>query len=108
MAETTTHTTSATTESTPTVPDKGLFERIVGILFSPRETFAAIVARPRTLPMLVVVILLTVVPTGWFMSTAVGRQAALDSGLNNNATAIPEVWGWRPDRCAARVPWIAG
>jgi hypothetical protein len=50
----------------------------LGVIFSPRETFAAVVARPRTLPMLVVVILLTVVPTGWFMGTAVGRQAMLD------------------------------
>jgi Yip1 domain len=70
----TTHTTGTAAE----VRDLGLFARATGVIFSPRATFAAIVARPRSLPMLVLIILLTAVPTGWFMSTAVGRQAMLD------------------------------
>jgi hypothetical protein len=93
MTETTTQSTAGTPEPTPAVRDKGLFERIVGIIFSPRETFAAVVARPRTFPMLVVVILLVALPTGWFMTTAVGRQAALDQaekGLKFFSSFIPE------------------
>jgi hypothetical protein len=65
---------------TPTAeaPDTGLFSRFVGVLLSPRDTFAGVVRRPRWLGMLALIILVTIACTGWFQSTTIGRQATLD------------------------------
>jgi hypothetical protein len=57
----------------------GLVARIWGILTSPKETFADIVARPRWFGMMLVAILVTVVCTGGFLMTSVGQQAYLDN-----------------------------
>ena len=56
----------------------GLLARFLGILTSPRETFAAVVARPQWFGMAALVILVTAAATGWFFSTAVGQTAWLD------------------------------
>lgn len=56
-----------------------LWARIWGILTSPKETYADIVARPRPLGMLVVAILITAICTGGFLMTKVGQQAYLDN-----------------------------
>jgi hypothetical protein len=68
-----------TTEAAPKPVDRSLFARFVGILFSPRETFALVAARPRWFGMLALVLLVTAVVTGGFMLTAVGQQAWLDA-----------------------------
>jgi hypothetical protein len=70
------------TANTPTdvvVADKPLFARLVGILFAPRETFAAVVARPRWFGMLALVAVASAVLVGGFMLTAVGQQTFLDA-----------------------------
>jgi len=56
----------------------GLLARFLGILTSPRETFAAVVARPQWFGMAALVILVTAAATGWFFSTEVGQTAWLD------------------------------
>jgi len=61
------------------VPGLGLWARIWGVLTSPKETFADIVARPRWFGMLLVAILVTSVCTGGFLMTSVGKQAYLDN-----------------------------
>ena len=48
--------TVATTPST--APQPGLFARIVGVVFSPRETFAAVAARPRWLGVMAVTLVI--------------------------------------------------
>jgi hypothetical protein len=68
-----------TTDTTPSATDKGLFARFAGVLFSPRETFAAVAARPRPFSMLLLVLGVTVLLTGGFMFTSVGQQTVLDS-----------------------------
>ena len=57
---------------------KGLVSRIFGVFFSPRETFAAVAARPRVLGVLLVTC--TVVAGSYFalLSTETGKQAAFD------------------------------
>jgi len=40
-------------------PDPGLFARLIGVLFSPKETFAAIVARPRWLAVMIVTLVMS-------------------------------------------------
>jgi hypothetical protein len=59
----------------------GLAARFLGILTSPRETFADVVAKPRWLGMALVVILITIVCQMGFQATAVGKQAALDEAV---------------------------
>jgi hypothetical protein len=60
---------------------KNLFQRFIGVLVSPRETFQAVAARPTWLMMALVVILITGGSQMWFQSTEVGRQAALDDAV---------------------------
>jgi hypothetical protein len=52
--------------------------RVVGVLFSPRATYADVAARPHFIGMLVVLIVIGASATFAFLSTEVGRQAMLD------------------------------
>jgi len=60
-------------------PGLSLWARIWGILTSPKEAFADVVARPRWLGMMLVAILVTTVFMGGFLMTKVGQQAYLDN-----------------------------
>lgn len=60
----------------PALP--GLLSRIIGVIFSPRKTFEAIVATPRWFGMLATYLLMTALLAGGLMFTAVGQQAFLD------------------------------
>jgi hypothetical protein len=66
---------------TAQVADKSLVARFFGVIFSPRETFEAVGVHPSWLLMAAVVVVLTAVPTLWFQSTEVGRQATLDESV---------------------------
>jgi hypothetical protein len=57
---------------------KGLIGRTVGVLTSPRDTYAGIIARPRWFSLAVVVLVLAIIPSAVLMSTAVGQRALLD------------------------------
>ncbi len=83
MTETTTQTTGAAAE----VRDQGLFARFVGVLFSPRETFAVVAAHPRWFAMLALVLVATAVVTGGYLMSASGQQAWLDSMERTGANA---------------------
>src|SRR5215217_1849305 len=67
-----------TTASSTTVPQLPLFSRIVGVLFSPRETFAAIVARPRWFGAIAVSVVLLGICQFGMLSTDVGKEVTLD------------------------------
>lgn len=58
--------------------EPGLFARLIGVVLSPRETYAAVAARPRWLGALAVVVLVTVAAQTWFVSTDVGKGLVLD------------------------------
>jgi hypothetical protein len=62
----------------PPVPAKGLFARAIGVIFSPKETFSAIVARPKVLGAIATVTVLTALLIGGFMMTSVGSAAVMD------------------------------
>jgi Yip1 domain len=64
------------TASAPT--GMSLPARLIGILMSPRAAYADVVARPRVLGALAVVILISSTAVYTFMSTEVGKQAGLD------------------------------
>ncbi len=58
---------------------RSLFARFLGILTSPRATYADVVARPRWFGMVAVVILVGLIAGTSIMATSVGRTAALDA-----------------------------
>jgi len=55
--------------------------RFVGIVTSPRDTFAKVAAHPKWLGMLVLVVLVSASLGTWFQSTEVGRQATFDASV---------------------------
>ena len=67
----------------PTAP-KGLAARIVGVIVSPRETYAAIAARPRVLGVLALVTIVTAAAVFAFLSTEVGQKAMLDQQMRGH------------------------
>jgi hypothetical protein len=69
------------TQPTPEVAPMGLMSRFIGIITSPRETFAKVAARPKWLGMLVLVVVVAGGFGTWFQSTEVGRQATLDQSV---------------------------
>jgi hypothetical protein len=62
-------------------PARGLAARVFGVLTSPRATYADIAARPSWLGALVVVLMMTIVPSSWLLSTEVGQRAVIDQQL---------------------------
>jgi len=59
----------------------GLFSRLIGVLFSPRATYAAVVARPRVLGAFVVTIAIMAITEGAFFSTQVMQEVLLDQQI---------------------------
>ena len=64
-------------------PSKGLVARALGVLFSPRVTYAEIVAQPRALGALVAVIVIVAAATSAFLMTEVGKNAYIDQALDS-------------------------
>jgi len=59
----------------------GLFARLIGVVFSPRDAYTAVAARPKWLGAMVVSGLIILAANVIFLSTEVGRNAALDQQL---------------------------
>ena len=73
---------TVTQHDTP-VAEQGLFARIFGVLLSPRATYAAVAAKPRSLGVLLVVLLVTGGAQGLFLSSEIGQQTALDQQVRS-------------------------
>jgi hypothetical protein len=75
------------TETTTVLPGvasaapKGLATRIVGIIYSPRDTYADIAARPRVFGALAFTTLTLALTSFAFLSTEIGQNALLDQQL---------------------------
>jgi hypothetical protein len=67
-----------TSAPTSDVPSKALAARAVGVIFTPRDTYAAIARQPRVLGALVLTMLVVISASFAFFSTDVGRDALLD------------------------------
>ena len=63
---------------TATAASKGLPARVVGILLSPRATYADVAVRPRWLGVLALVLLIVTTGSIIFFSTDVGKEALID------------------------------
>jgi hypothetical protein len=66
-----------------TTPSRGLAARAFGILFSPRATYAAVVARPRSFGALVLALVIVAAATSIFLRTEVGKSAYIDQALSS-------------------------
>jgi hypothetical protein len=64
-----------------TRPERGLAARVIGVLTSPRATYAEVAAHPRWVGVLLVVLVATILPTAWLLSTDVGQRAVVDQQL---------------------------
>ena len=82
---------SAASQWTATTASKGLFARLIGVLTSPRATYAEVAAQPRWLGALAVVLVVTGVGVGALTSTEVGRRVFLDQQIT-----MMESFGRRP------------
>ena len=74
-----TDTATATSQAASPMP---LPARMMGVLFSPRETFANVAAYPRWFGVMAVSLGLFALATGVFLSTPVGQQASLDQQVS--------------------------
>ena len=70
-----------TTVGREPAPSLGLMARIIGVLFSPRPTYAAVAAKPRSLGVMLVVILVMGIAQGLFLSSELGQKLALDQQI---------------------------
>jgi hypothetical protein len=70
-----------TPNSPAAAPQPGLLARLTGVIFSPRETFAAIVARPKWFGAIAVAVVLSGAAQFALLSTDVGKQLALDQQI---------------------------
>jgi hypothetical protein len=85
--------TEAPATMPPPATDSGLSlpARVLGVLTSPRETFADVAARPRWFGMMALVVLVSAVCTGGFLMTEVGQQAYLDNQIEATQRFTGEV-----------------
>jgi hypothetical protein len=70
-----------TSTGSGTAPSQGLLGRVVGVIFSPRETYQGIAAHPRVLGALLLVLIISVGATTAFLFTEVGQNALFDQQL---------------------------
>jgi hypothetical protein len=71
-----------TTTPKATVPQLGLLPRVIGVIFSPRETFAAVVARPTWLGAMFVAVVISGAGQFALLSTDIGKDLALDQQVS--------------------------
>jgi hypothetical protein len=62
---------------------KSLPARFIGIITSPRETFASVVAHPKWFGMLALVAITMAILVGGFLSTKTGQDAWLEAAVNS-------------------------
>ncbi len=74
---------AAVSASTTQGSSPGLLARVFGVLVSPRETYAAVVARPKWFGVMAVVVLVMSISQGLFLSTEVGQDAVLDQQVRS-------------------------
>jgi hypothetical protein len=84
-----------TTSASASAPDPGLFARMIGVLLSPKETFAAIAARPRWLGVMAITLVITgacqyVILSSPAMQDAMFEQATRNPNMSDAQVAAAE------------------
>jgi hypothetical protein len=77
--------------------------RVAGVVFSPRATYSAVVARPRWCGVLAFVIIVGAAGTFAFLSTEVGRTALLDQQVRTMESFGVKMTDATYDRLEVRV-----
>ena len=97
------------TEATPGVnlpaPPRSLPARVLGVIVSPRATYADVAARPRWLGMFAFVLLVGMAATYGFLSTEVGQQAALDNQIRQMEAFGRQISDARYQRMEQMAPY---
>jgi hypothetical protein len=70
-----------TPSSSANPPQLGLVSRIIGVIFSPKETFAAVVARPKWLGAVAIAVLISGAAQFALLSSDVGKDLALEQNV---------------------------
>jgi Yip1 domain len=81
-----------------------VFARLAGVIFSPRDTFAAIVAQPKWLGAMAVVTLTIAVAQYAFLSTTVGQDAMVDQQIHQTERWAGSVTQAQIDGIEQRAP----
>jgi hypothetical protein len=82
---------SSASVAVPQTPSPGFLGRVVGIIFSPKETFTHIARDPRPFAMLAFVSIVAAVATAIFFRTEVGQLAWLDAAVRQREAFGAEV-----------------
>ena len=81
-----------------------VFARLAGVIFSPRETFAAIVAQPKWFGAMAVVTLTIAIAQYAFLSTQVGQDAMVDQQIRQTERWTGSVTQAQIDGIEQRAP----
>jgi hypothetical protein len=87
---------------TGAAPPLSLFQRVLGVIFSPKKTYESIVAHPRWLDVLLLCMVVTAGAMYWFLSTQIGQDAMLDQQITQQ-----ESWGQVNDEAIKRMEAMA-
>jgi hypothetical protein len=100
--------TDATVAPAPLSParSRGLIGRVLGVLTSPRATYADVAARPRWLGALAFVLFMNIGASLVFFSTPVGQQAALDQQLRTMESFGGRMSDARYEQMQRAAPYI--
>ena len=96
--------TATTAGSSPA--SKGLLARIIGVMTAPRETFGSVVRAPKWLGILVITTLIAATFTALPLTTAEGRQAALDQQVTQMKSFGFEVNDRMYEQMERRAAWM--
>jgi hypothetical protein len=101
-------TTPATAAAMPPAP-MNLLARFIGIITSPRDTYASVAASPKWFGMLAVTALIVAIFTALPLMTEAGRQAALDQQVAQmqsfGMTVTDQVYE-QMEKSAGRMPYV--
>jgi hypothetical protein len=97
----------ASTTTPAEATSKGLFSRLVGVIFSPRATFADVAARPRSLGMLSICTLVVALALFGLFKTEVGQQAWLDQQVRGAESFGRTISDQQYDGMQRIAPFIA-
>lgn len=97
-------------ETSPAAARRGLAARLYGVLMSPRETYAEVVAHPAWFGVLAVVLVVMAGSTMAFLSTEVGRATLLDQqvrSLESFGRTVTDAQYQQLEAVAAYAPYLS-
>jgi hypothetical protein len=101
---------TATATGTPPAP-KNLIARFIGIIVSPKDTFASLVPAPKWFGMMALTAVIVAIFSALPMTTEVGKQAALDKQVQQMQSlgfTVNDQMYERMQQGTARLPYTTG